>query len=174
MSNFVNTIDLLGDQATADAIVSRKITEFKDDALTKIGENRFADCTQLTTVDLPNVETLGFAVFSGCSALSSVNLLTLTAVPRSCFSGCKKLKLCDLPKATQIISQAFESSGLEILILRSSAVCTLDSVSAFPSKSVTVYVPYDFIDAYENATNWSSLVANGRVFFEALEGSGYD
>lgn len=203
MSDFVNTIDLLGDQATADAIISKTITEFKDDVVDTISQSRFRGCSRLTTVDLPNLVTLSGDVFNSCTNLVSVNVPKLktsikggngafskctslktivlpelvSIVDGGFFASCSSLEMVDLPKATSIGSSTFaDCSKLNTLVLREIAVCSLSNTSAFHnvSKTVTVYVPYDWIDAYENATNWSSLVASGKVTFEALEGSGYD
>lgn len=198
MSEFVNTIELLGDQETAYAIISKTITEFRDNVLTEIAGRRFYECKSLTTVDLPNVTKLGDSAFNYCNSLSSVNVpnvesvggnsfancIGLTSIvlpkvvslPSYVLSGCTNLKFVDLPVVSSIASWALaNSSKLKTLILRSSALCTLGGTDAFyRSSPFTVYVPYDFIDAYENATNWSSLVSQGKVTFEALEGSGYD
>lgn len=202
MSNFVNTIDLYGDQATADAIVSKTITEFRDDVLETISDSRFRYCDKLTTVDLPNATSFGSSVFAECTSLKSINLPKVTqlgtsgngvffkcssleritmpelvTIPSNAFSNCTNLGIADFAKATSLGNNAFTScSKLETLILRVSAVCALGGTTPFGSTSVTrtIYVPYDFIDAYKNATNWSSLVANGKVTFEAIEGSEYD
>ena len=41
MSEFINTIDVLGDDAVIDSIIDRTITEFKDNTLTTIGQYAF-------------------------------------------------------------------------------------------------------------------------------------
>lgn len=197
MSDFVNTIDLLGDQATADAIVSRTITDFKDDALPVVAKYKFYSCENLTSIDLPSVKTIDESAFQRCTALASVNLpnvvtiygafkecrgLTSVVLPKletfgsGAFYQCSNLVMVDAPMATSIASTAFNNTKIATLILRGSAVCELKDTSAFGnvSNTITVYVPYDWIDAYENATNWSSLVASDKVTFEALEGSEYD
>lgn len=70
MSEFINTIDVLGDDAVTDSIIDRSITEFKDNVITKIGGYAFSGCTALETVDLPNVTLLGSDCFVNCTALT--------------------------------------------------------------------------------------------------------
>ena len=54
MSEFINTIDALGDDVVIDSIINKTITEFKDDKVTSVGQYAFYGCTQLSDVDLPN------------------------------------------------------------------------------------------------------------------------
>ena len=74
MAEFINTIDVLGDDAVMDGIVNRTIEEFKDDTTTAVGSYAFYGCEELTNVSLPSAETIGGYVFYGCSALQSVYL----------------------------------------------------------------------------------------------------
>ena len=55
MFNFVNTIDLLGDDATAKAFISRSITEYRDDSLSYVDNSTFRSCKSLKLLDLPNL-----------------------------------------------------------------------------------------------------------------------
>jgi hypothetical protein len=199
MADFLNTIDLLGDETVAKLIVERGITEFKDDVLVDIAQYAFCNASNLETIDLPNVESIGEAAFKSCSKLTNVSTpnaitigrysfqhcskLTNVSIPnartldQSAFYGCKTLQILDLPNASQMNQMAIaECKVFTTLILRRSAVCAIQYSNMFSGcpNVITVYVPYDLIDAYENATNWSSLVANGKVTFEAIEGSEYE
>ena len=77
---FVNTIDVLGDEVVTDSIISRTITEFKDDRVNRVRSCAFAYCTALTLVDLPNITTIGLQAFYGCTALRSLILRKTTLV----------------------------------------------------------------------------------------------
>ena len=55
MSDFVNTIDLLGDDVVARQLLDGSITEFKDDVVTSVSTSHFSNCNNLTTIELPNV-----------------------------------------------------------------------------------------------------------------------
>lgn len=69
MSDFINTIDILGDDAVIDSIIDRSITEFKDNVITKVGDTTFRGCASLEVLDLPNVTSLGAEAFEDCASL---------------------------------------------------------------------------------------------------------
>ena len=100
MADFINTIDVLGDDAVMDGIISRTITEFKDDKIAKIGPGAFAGCKSLASVDLPNATTTEGLIFTDCTALATVNLPSLTKIGEQAFRGCKALKTISLPALT--------------------------------------------------------------------------
>ena len=114
MADFINTIDLLGDDAVVDSIIDRSITEFKDDQITVVGGYAFRGCAALNEVDLPNVTELKLGAFANCSALESVNLPELTTLvnkasyrAESLFSGCTSLRSISLPKLTVLTQRMF-------------------------------------------------------------------
>lgn len=78
MSEFINTIDQLGDEVVLQSMIDRTITEFKDNVLTKIGWGAFNNCKNLTTVDLPNVTSMDAHAFNGCSNLNTLILRSET------------------------------------------------------------------------------------------------
>ena len=55
---------------------------------------------------------------------------------------------------------------------------TLQNITNFTAETtpnpIKVYVPSDLIPDYEEATNWSSLLASNYVEFHALEGSRFE
>lgn len=87
MSEFINTIDVLGDDAVIDSIINRTITEFNDNTLETVGDSAFRGCTALTSVDLPNCKTVHGNAFNGCSALTSFNFESVTSVSAGAFGG---------------------------------------------------------------------------------------
>lgn len=58
MTDFTNTIDVVGDEALSDSIIERTITEIKDDHVLTVGHGAFYYCTALTTVDLPEATSV--------------------------------------------------------------------------------------------------------------------
>jgi hypothetical protein len=132
MDDFVNTIDLLGDEAVAKSFVERTITEFHDDVITKVGYSAFHDCTNLTSVDLPKVasvdsyafyncyllETANMPlaapsrtsvnnIFRNCRALKHMSLPLFSKVYSSTFNGCSSLESVDMPNATEVEGDGF-------------------------------------------------------------------
>lgn len=78
MNDFINTIDILGDDAVIDSIIDRSIAEFADDRLTAVGVSAFKGCAALKFADLPIVNTLGSGVFSECGDLVALILRSET------------------------------------------------------------------------------------------------
>ena len=106
------------------------------------------------------VATIGQGSFDECTALTSVNLPIITAIESLTFRKCENLAIVDLPNVTSIGAQAFYSSGINSLILRSDTVCTLENADAFyftPIENGTgyIYVPSSLVDSYKNFDGWS-------------------
>ena len=87
--------------------------------LTTIQDGAFYNCTKLKEITLPNsVTQLGEGVFQGCSSLSQVRLSeNLKTLPTSTFDGCKALTEFDFAGITEIGSEAFQNTGIQILDL---------------------------------------------------------
>ena len=81
MAEFINTVDVLGDDVLTDRIIERSITEYRDDGVTTIGFIAFGYCKQLTYVDLPSITYFGENVFLFDSSLVSVVLRNTECVP---------------------------------------------------------------------------------------------
>ena len=171
MSNFINTIDELGDDVVFESILNGSIVEYKDDILTTIVINAFAECNALINVDLPNVTSIGAMAFYNCSSLATVNSPNITSVNTNCFENCSSLIAIDLHKAKKINMYGFKNcSKLKTIILRSDALCTLATnydLSGTPIASGTgyIYVPRALIEDYKVATYWSTYANQ----FRALE-----
>lgn len=87
--------------------------------LTTIQDAAFYNCTKLKEITLPNsVTQLGEGVFQDCSSLSQVRLSeNLKTLPTSTFDGCKALTEFDFAGITEIGSEAFQNTGIQILDL---------------------------------------------------------
>ena len=74
MSEFINTIDVLGDDNVFGSIIDKTITEFKDNRVNYMRNKSFYGCTLLETVDIPNVGAIEGDSFYNCSVLKTVVL----------------------------------------------------------------------------------------------------
>jgi hypothetical protein len=113
MAEFVNTIDALGDDAVVDSIITRTITEFKDDKITSVGNNAFNGCVSLSEVSLPECTHLMAGAFGGCSALEEISMPNLVTTSGAVFQGCTALKRINMPEVTNLDSDAFSGSIVE-------------------------------------------------------------
>ena len=78
--------------------------------VTSIGTYAFYDCTSLTSIDLPNVTSIDSDAFYGCTSLTSIDLPKVTSIGSSAFYGCSKLSsITNLDNVTSIDSSAFRS-----------------------------------------------------------------
>ena len=78
------------------------------DSVYSIGTYAFADCKNLTAVDIPDsVVSIGGNAFAGCESLERIVLPnTVTLIAESTFSGCRRLAEVVLPEALTAIGYA--------------------------------------------------------------------
>lgn len=153
MTEFINTIDVVGDEALVDSIIDRSIAELKDNTLETIGNGAFWLCSSLANVDLPAVTSIGTCAFSSCV----------------------KLTMMDLPAVTSIGWEAFAyCNSMATLILRANTVSTLINANAFLQTPISrgtgfIFVPDNLVHEYAQATNWSTYAAQIRPLSELEE-----
>ena len=100
-----------------DSFITREISGvYINDRITKVGHYGFGGCTNLISVDLPNVVTVEDRGFYNCKLLKSVNL----------------------PKVTSIGDNGFNSTGLESISLPSCT--TLGSSSFFATQQLVLAI----------------------------------
>ena len=147
MSDYVSTVDSIGDEALINSIIERSITEIHDNYVTSIGTCAFRTCNALTKADFQEATNIGGYAFYECSALTTA----------------------DFPAATSIGDYAFQlCSALTTLILRSETMATLSYTRAFTSTPIAsgtgyIYVPAALVDSYKAATNWSTFANQIRA-----------
>ena len=90
--------------------------------VTKIGENAFRDCRQLTSVIIPStVEEIEDHAFMNCSQLKSVSINgKIKIIGDYAFYDCSSLRHIDLPVGLEsIYDYAFANSGIQEILLPS-------------------------------------------------------
>lgn len=135
---------------------------------TSIGDFAFRGCSALTSIDLPAVTTIGQGCFDECIALSSATLPFVATVKPLTFRKCESLTSVDFSSVTGIGTQAFYSSGITSLTLRSNTVVALENVDAFYFTPIEngvgyIYVPSNLVDSYKAADGWSTYANQIRA-----------
>ena len=169
MSEFVNTVEVVGDEALTSSIVDRSITEIADDTVTNVGQYAFNNCKKLASANFPAVTIIEKRAFYYCSALTTADFPLVTSIGESAFYYCFALTTADFPLVTSMSNYAFRNcSRLKALILRKTdAICTIGNTNVFvgtPIDSGTgyIYVPANLKSQYEQASNWSNFAARFR------------
>ena len=75
------------------AIPKEKLTTVKIIGGTDIPSNAFADCTSLTSIEIPDsVTSIGYSAFKGCSSLESIEIPdSVTSIGHWAFNNCDSL-----------------------------------------------------------------------------------
>ena len=129
----------------------------------------FQNCTALKNVKLKGMIRTPQYAFSGCTALESVEMSDNLSYIDSYFLNNCPITIFDTKNTSNatftVNSNAFNTSKITHLILRSTKVATLSNINAFTSTPIyidegAVYVPATLLDSYKNATNWSQIAAN--------------
>ena len=128
---------------------------------TSIGNEEFAECTSLATLDLSgctSLTSIGEYAFKNCTALTTLKLpASLTSIGRFAFSGCTALTTLDLSGCTSFTTigkSAFGQSSLTSLQLPASLTSieefafeycnTLTSIDLTPCTQLTSIGEYAF------------------------------
>lgn len=72
--SFINTVDILGDEALSNSIIDRSIVEISDGNITKVGPRAFMSCGALKRADFLNVNIIEDRAFSNAAQLETLIL----------------------------------------------------------------------------------------------------
>ncbi len=188
-----------GGQELADSIVDRSITEITSDVVT-VGMNALSNCTKLTKANFPKATRIESAALRTCTSLTDIQLPLAEKILNSALLGCSSLVEVVLPKATLLQSQVFYQcvklnkidmydmnaidvsvffgcSSLETVIIRTESVCTLGNINSFASTPIAsgtgyIYVPKSLVEAYKQASNWTTYADQIRAIEDYPEITG--
>ena len=193
MSTFVNTVDVVGDEALTNSILDRSITELDDNMVLNLCDNALRGCKSLTRLRMMSVTEIGEYACGYCEALKEIDFPLATAVSgyafTNClaleevafpavetitgsytFNNCNALKLVDLGAITTLGSSTFyRCPALETLILRTESVCSVSGISnVFYNTPISkgtgyIYVPAALVDSYKTASGWSTYAGQIRA-----------
>ena len=137
-----------------DTIITRQITTYTNDRVSKVGDYAFYTCTKLTSASFPNATVIERSAFYGCTALINIeiplvttiyeyafqksNLKTVTfpqvrRLSQNVFYDNVNLREANLPQLNSIDTGTFYNCArlIKIFISQTDKVCTLIHTNAF-------------------------------------------
>ena len=186
MAEFINTIDVLGDDAVIDSIIQRTITEFKDDVITNLAANAFYGCNKLDTVSLPSVTNVPDACFYNCASLKTIDIPAATTIGSTnrfsgvgAFYGCKALESVHFPKVVNVGTSTFsECRALtEVYLPEANAIYTTafnwcSSIAKLEIPKVETIYERILYNAYQGGLTILDMPSAKLIYGDAIRGSG--
>ena len=158
MSEFVNTRDVIGDQATVDGLVEHSLTELKEDGIGIVETYACYKNTGLQSVEFPGVSQIKTYAFCDCSNLEVVKLggegsSNSLSIAENAFNGCSKLKH---------------------LVIDRPAMATLAAVSGLTGTPIArgegaIYVPNELLSTYKSDNVWKNFFIADKTKYPMTE-----
>lgn len=133
MSEYTNTKETIGVQATLDGLVAHTLTDFTDTDAQVLGSNAFYGQKQLESITLPNVESIDSYAFYNCTGLKYIRI------------GLEKNTVCTLK-----YSNAITHMGHTIIYVPSDLVSAYKSATNWSMRATKI-----FADGDPNAPEWN-------------------
>lgn len=147
-----------------------------------VGFRQFAECTKMTTLNLPKLETIaeGNQNFGNLTCVGEIRLPSLTTISASSatFTNCRNIKKIIMPllSGSTIGSSCFDNNyWLDTLVLGGDTLNPLGNTNAFRNAGtyvtggLSIYVPDNLVDTYKTATNWTAYADKIRPMSELEE-----
>ena len=96
-----------GDTSIEDGLVTRQITSYTNNRITRVGDNAFYACSKLTTAIFPEVTAIGISAFCNCWNLTTISFPKVTHINSNAFYSCSSLTTVSFPESSNIGNSAF-------------------------------------------------------------------
>ena len=165
-----------------DDVVIPSTVEFEGVTYTvkEIGSSAFANCTGLTSIEIPNsVTSIGGSAFSGCSGLTSIEIPnSVTSIGGSAFSGCSGLTSIEIPNSVTSISDGtfWACSGLTSIDIPNCVTSIGYSAFSGCSSLISIDIPNSVTsigtDAFSGCSSLASItVESGNTVYDSRDNS---
>lgn len=175
---FTNSVTARGDHAVSEEIVKRTIAEFSDDTISYIGQRAFYKCSNLKTVNLPEVTVVDSYGFGECSTLPNITLEKAEHIGDSAFLNCEALASVNIPQAKKLGGSSFQGckalTSIEFPLLESTSSstflgCTLLSDVTLPKVTSLGSSTFENCSSLTSA-NFPQVTSLGSSCFENCTG----
>ena len=134
--------------------------------VTSIGSSAFKDCTNLTSVTIPNsVTSIGDYAFEECTSLTSITIPdSVTTIGNNAFSGCSSLTSATIPNSVESIGDnAFQNcSSLTSATIGNNVTSIGDNAFNGCSKLKKIEIP-------DSVTYIGSKAFDGTAFYNTVK-----
>jgi len=136
-------------------------------SITKISEYAFNNCTSLKTINLPSSLTdIGECAFGNCSRLASLNIpSTVTRIAKYAFYACSYLKSMVIPQGITAIGENSFGDCLNLVSIELPSSITSIGKYAFDGCSYLkdIVIPDAVTTIGENAFSWCSALTSIKI-----------
>ena len=164
--------------------IENKITNFSNEELTAISDYGLAGKTNMQSLYIPNVVSVGGYAFEGCETITEIHFekhITFKSekFPYMALKGAKNAVKIEFNDGfTILMSYVFYNmTNLEAVIIRGDNVSQLNNGNHFNGSSIAngtgyIYVPAVLVDQYKAETNWVTIADQIRAIEDYPEITG--
>lgn len=133
-------------------------------SISAIDQYAFAGCSGLTSIDVPtSVRTLGAYAFYGCSHLSAIIIPSgVSSIGKRAFSDCVTLNIVTIPASVSNIGQYAFFGCVDLSAVHCKIKEPLANESLFSDDTYStaiLFVPRGALSAYQNALGWDQFLS---------------
>ena len=164
--------------------IENKITNFSNEELTAISDYGLAGKTNMQSLYIPNVVSVGGYAFDGCETITEIHFekhITFKSEkwPFMALRGANNAVKIEFNDGfTVLMSYVFYNmTNLKAVIIRGDNVSQLNNGNHFTGSSIAngtgyIYVPAVLVDQYKAATNWVTIADQIRAIEDYPEITG--
>lgn len=134
-----------------------------------VGNLAFSNCTNLTTVSLPqNITSIGTGAFTNCTSLSDISMPGVSIIEQAAFAGDTALKTIDFSDyIADIREAAFQGTGLTSVVIPDSVTYVKNQVFLNCSELTEVTLPENlsmYAPAFGGCTKLKEITYKGTTY----------
>ena len=169
---------VISDSAMFDGMIDGSIGDIKNDSVESIKDYCFYKDSYITSIDFPNVKSIGISAFEECANLQKVIIpREVSRLEKKAFYRCTSLSEVVINSDTIEFDGGFMegvfadcASLNKVIFSNITTVPTGNAVAIFIGTPMTaqepsgyIYVPDNLLDSFKEAANWEMMVTLERI-----------